>query len=220
MFGAHARAEGVAIQADGKIVTAGWAAGDFALARYEGGAASGSAPTNASPPTISGTATHGQTLTVSSGAWTGSTPINRRYQWRRCDSAGANCIDIAAATAPTYTLTAADVGRTVRVRETATNAYGARSVDSAATAVVKARAGAIGGKVLSASTGLGISGASVKCGTGSSATTDRNGAYSIANVTPRNYSCTASAKRHRPSTQTITVASGQNLTVHFSLARS
>ena len=27
MFGAHARAEGVAIQADGKIVTAGWAAG-------------------------------------------------------------------------------------------------------------------------------------------------------------------------------------------------
>ena len=50
--------------------------------------------------------------------------MNRSYQWRRCDSAGANCLDIAAASAPTYALVAADVGHTIRVRETATNAYG------------------------------------------------------------------------------------------------
>ena len=93
------------------------------------------------PPAISGTAIEGQTLTANAGAWSGSTPISHSYQWRRCDSAGANCVDIAGATATTYALTAADVGRTIRVRETATNAYGAGSVESAATAVVKAKGG-------------------------------------------------------------------------------
>ena len=91
----------VAIQGDGKIVVAGSGSdpGDGAsralLARYQGGSASGTAPANSTPPTISGTAAEGQTLTANAGAWTGSTPINHGYQWRRCDSAGANCVDIA-----------------------------------------------------------------------------------------------------------------------------
>ena len=137
----------VAIQDDGKIVVAGSGSdpgdgtGRALLARYEGGSASGTAPANSTPPTISGTAVEGQTLTANAGAWTGSTPISHDYQWRRCDSAGANCVDIAAATATTYTLTAADVGHTIRVRETATNAYGQGSVDSAATAMVNASGG-------------------------------------------------------------------------------
>ena len=221
-FGSLDIANDVAIQPDGKIVAAGRSDSGFSLARYEGGTASGTAPTNSSRPTISGAATDGQTLTVSPGAWTGSTPINHSYRWRRCDSAGANCVDIAAATAPTYTLTAADVGYTIRVRETATNAYGAGWVDAAATAVVKARAGAITGKVRSASTSAAISGASVNCGTGYSATTASNGTYSIANVTPGSYSysCTASAKRYRPLTRTVTVDSGQTTTANFNLARS
>ena len=80
-------------------------AGDFALARYQGGSDPRARHRRTRrPPTISGTAAEGQTLTVNAGAWTGSTPINRGYQWRRCDSAGANCVDIAAATATTYAL--------------------------------------------------------------------------------------------------------------------
>ena len=156
-FGEGAWAGGVALQPDGKIVVAGagssgGGAGEFALARYEGGAASGTAPANASPPTISGTATEGQTLTATPGAWTGSTPINHSYQWRRCDSAGANCVDIAAATAT-------DLHADRRGRRT--HHPGARdgherlrrgSVDSAATAVVKAKAGTIAGTVRSART--------------------------------------------------------------------
>jgi hypothetical protein len=179
----------------------------------------GTAPTNSSPPTISGTATEGETLTVNPGTWSGSIPINHTYQWRRCDSAGANCVDIAAATATTYTLAAADVAHTIRVREAATNAYGEGSVDSAATAAVKAKQGAIAGTVRSASTGATIASATVNCGNGYSAKTASNGAYSIPSVAPGGYSCAASAKRYRPSTQTVTVASGQTATLNFSLVR-
>jgi uncharacterized delta-60 repeat protein len=219
-FGGGDGAGGVAVQADGKIVAVGQAAGDFALARYQGGSVSGTAPVNATPPTISGTATEGQTLTGSPGDWTGSTPITHSYQWRRCDSAGANCLGIASATGTSYTLTAADVGRSIRIRETATNAYGAGSADSSPTGVVKANPGAIAGTVLSKSKTAGIPSASVSCGAGYSATTATDGSYSIPDVAPGTYSCTASASGYRPSTQTVTVASRKTTTATFNLARS
>jgi uncharacterized delta-60 repeat protein len=225
-FGGSDGAGDVAVQADGKIVAVGQAiaagqvAGDVALARHEGGSVSGTAPVNATPPTISGTATEGQTLTVSAGAWTGSTPIDDSYQWRRCDSAGANCVDISAATGTTYTLTVADVGRTIRVRETATNAYGAGSADSAATAAVKAKPGVIAGAVLSKGPKAGIPSASVSCGPGYSATTTTDGSYSIPNVAPGTYSCTASANGYRPSTQPVRMPpSSATVTANFSLRR-
>ena len=227
-FGGSDGAGGVALQPDGKIVAAGAAVTygvdgsaltSFAVARYEGGSASGTAPTKSSPPAISGTASEGQTLTANPGAWTGSTPINHRYQWRRCDSAAANCVDIAAATSTTYALAAADVGHTIRVRETATNAYGIGSGDSGATAVIKARAGAITGTVRRAGTNAAIAGAAVNCGNGSSAETAGDGTYSIPNVAPGSYSCTASANRYAPATRTLTVTSSQTTTANFSLAR-
>jgi len=52
----------------------------------------------------------------------------------------AGCTDIPGATASTYTLTAADVGDTVKVRVTATNADGSASALSAETGVVTAAA--------------------------------------------------------------------------------
>jgi hypothetical protein len=93
------------------------------------------APQNTAPPTISGTPQEGQTLTEAHGTWTGS-PTSYSYQWLRCDSSGANCTAITGATSQTYTLTAADVGHTIRVQETATNAAGSASARSAPTAVV------------------------------------------------------------------------------------
>ena len=224
-FGAYARADSVAVQPDGKILAAGVVAassvpGGFALARYQGGSDEpAAAPVNSTPPTISGSTTEGQTLTANPGAWSGSTPISHSYQWRRCDTAGANCADIAAATATTYALVAADVGHTIRVRETATNAFGQNSADSAPTAVVKAKAGAIAGTVRRARTGSPIAGASVNCGNDATATTASDGTYSIPNLAPGNYSCIASAPRHAPSTQTATIAPGQTTTVNFTLQR-
>jgi hypothetical protein len=95
-----------------------------------------SRPTNTSLPAISGTAQEGFEFKSSTGTWTGLEPINYAYQWRRCDSSGSGCASVAGANAPSYLLTAPDVGGTVRVVVTATNSSGSKSATSAQTAVV------------------------------------------------------------------------------------
>jgi hypothetical protein len=101
------------------------------------GASTKSAPSNTSPPTISGTAEEGQTLKADPGTWSGSTPIDYSYQWRRCGSAGANCRNISRATDNIYTLSSADVGHTLRVLVTAVNSDGAGTAQSKQTDVIK-----------------------------------------------------------------------------------
>jgi hypothetical protein len=93
-------------------------------------------PVNTTPPSISGNATDQSTLTADTGAWTGSAPMTPTYQWRDCDSAGFTCIDIAGATGSTYTLRASDIGQTIQVVVTQTNAAGSASATSGATAMV------------------------------------------------------------------------------------
>jgi hypothetical protein len=83
-------------------------------------------PTNTALPTITGTATQGQTLTGSDGTWT-NTPPGFTRSWLRCDVAGANCVAIAGATATTYTVAATDVGATLRYSVTATSSSGSSS---------------------------------------------------------------------------------------------
>jgi hypothetical protein len=93
-------------------------------------------PANSSPPTISGNTTQGQTLTEMPGSWANS-PTSYSYQWEDCDSSGSSCSAIGGATSQSYTLAASDVGHTIRVQESATNAGGTGGpVASATTAVV------------------------------------------------------------------------------------
>lgn len=89
-------------------------------------------PTNTAPPTISGTTQQGQQLTADPGTWTGSPTYS--YQWRDCTSTG--CTNIPGATGSTYTLQASDVGDTVDVIVTGTNAAGSASAMSAETTKV------------------------------------------------------------------------------------
>ena len=100
------------------------------------GRTAASPPANSSLPAIAGTAREGQTLTASSGAWTGASPISYGYQWQRCNSAGTNCGSIGKATSQNYVVSKSDVARTIRVEVTATNADGKNQALSAATGAI------------------------------------------------------------------------------------
>jgi len=106
------------------------------LLPLSGSAQPQAAPVNTSPPTIDGDAVGALTLVAGTGSWTGDTPISFAFEWRRCDSAGANCAAIAGATNTTYVLQIADVGSRIRVLVTASNTDGTASALSDATAVV------------------------------------------------------------------------------------
>lgn len=93
------------------------------------------APVDVAPPTVTGTAQQGQTLTAAPGTWS-VTDTAFTYQWQHCDATGANCVAIAGATAPTYAVTAADVNTTLNVVVTATNRFGTAAAPSAPTPVV------------------------------------------------------------------------------------
>ena len=135
-------------------------------------------PASTALPTISGTAEVGQTLTSSTGSWSGS-PSAYAYQWRRCDSVGANCALITGATARQYALASADLGKTMRVTVTASNAAGAASATSNATAAVRAPAPTSppANTTLPVVTGTAQQGATVSASTGTWANSPTSYAY-------------------------------------------
>jgi hypothetical protein len=95
------------------------------------------APSNTSPPTISGSATIDSTLTASPGSWSGSDPKSYVYQWQRCDANGNNCANFGEARGKTtYNLDTKDSNHRIRVSVTASNSDGSANATSAPTAVV------------------------------------------------------------------------------------
>jgi hypothetical protein len=78
-------------------------------------------PLNLGPPTISGTAQVGQTLTENHGSWIGG-PVGYSYQWMRCT--GLSCAAIPQATGRSYAPVAEDVAHKLKVAETASNFNG------------------------------------------------------------------------------------------------
>ena len=82
------------------------------------------APVNTVAPTITGTAQEGQTLTSSTGTWSGNPIPTYTYQWKRNNS------NIGSATNSTYTLVTADVGQSIKCTVTATNTLGSSNADS------------------------------------------------------------------------------------------
>ena len=87
-------------------------------------------PANTVLPTITGTKTQGQTLTSTTGTWTGSPTITYARQWQR------GGVNISGATGTTYVLQLADVGSTIKVVVTATNGGGSASASSIATSTI------------------------------------------------------------------------------------
>jgi RHS repeat-associated protein len=93
-------------------------------------------PVNTSPPTITGTAQQGETLTEHHGSWEYS-PTEYKLQWLACEKLGNGCLPISGATGETYVPGPLEVGGTLRVEEAATNEGGTSAyVPSAPTAEV------------------------------------------------------------------------------------
>ena len=104
---------------------------------------SSSGPVNTKEPTVSGTLVQGQTLTGTTGSWSGTTPIAYAYQWVRCGSDGgaadgSNCTFLSGATGATYVLTKDDVGHRMRLRVSASNSAGQQTIASNATGAIAA----------------------------------------------------------------------------------
>src|SRR4051812_6446140 len=94
------------------------------------------APVADQPPQMSGAYIVGEELWPDQGSWgDGTGPLSYAYQWQRCDASGSTCADVAGATDPSYVIGTADLGSTLRVRVTATNAAGSDSAFSPATGV-------------------------------------------------------------------------------------
>jgi hypothetical protein len=109
----------------------------FFLVSDEGPATS-TGPGPAIAPPAGGVAHDGQSLSADPGTWNGTGTLTYGYQWQQCDANGADCHDIAGATSSTYTPTANDVGGTVRVVVTATNAAGTSTPTASAPIAIKA----------------------------------------------------------------------------------
>ncbi len=106
----------------------------------KGTAAAQVAPSNQSPPTLTGTPEVGKTLTASPGSWTGTEPITFVYRFQRCDKDGGGCFTGGSTQQKTYKVVPEDVGKTIRVRVTATNRDGSANATSVPTAVIRAAA--------------------------------------------------------------------------------
>jgi Ca2+-binding RTX toxin-like protein len=95
-------------------------------------------PSVVKAPSVAGTLTTGRQLTADVGTYSGDLPIKTTFVWQRCDAIGANCHVITNATKVVYFPTVADVGYTLRVAVTATNAYGKAVVLSPSSDAVSA----------------------------------------------------------------------------------
>ena len=118
------------------LVCSGAALAAVSLAGIAGAQQQKSPPVVRALPTIEGEAREEKTLTAKNGEWDGRTPISFSHQWRLCKADATSCADIAGQTNATYTVRAADVNSTLRVRVTATNADGSATAASPVTPVV------------------------------------------------------------------------------------
>jgi hypothetical protein len=102
------------------------------------------APANTVIPALSGTAQVGQSLTATTGTWTGTAPITYEYTWQSSPSGTGSWAIISGATAATYTAVIGDLGRYIRSRVRGTNVAGVSGwANSNVSAAVIAAGGAL-----------------------------------------------------------------------------
>ena len=83
-------------------------------------------PTNSLAPSVTGIARTGETLSASTGTWTGS-PTAYAYQWKRSLTSNGSYSDIPTATSSTYLVPESDVGYYIKAAVVASNVAGSSS---------------------------------------------------------------------------------------------
>ena len=86
-------------------------------------------PVNTSAPFVLGFGREGETLSVSSGTWSGYPAPTFTYTWQRC-SDSVTCTTVNGATSTSYKLTYEDAGYSVRAVVKASNSVGSASSNS------------------------------------------------------------------------------------------
>jgi len=120
------------------IVTAHNGLGSASATSAPTSAISALIPANVERPGITGLLEDGGLLSASTGAWTGTEPLGFSYVWELCDATGGNCKAIDDPLGSTLSLITGEVGQTLRVAVTATNAGGSTTAFSEPTSLVKA----------------------------------------------------------------------------------
>ena len=93
-------------------------------------------PVNSVAPSVTGIARTGETLSASTGTWSGS-PTAYAYQWKRSLTSNGSYSDIPTATSSTYLVPESDVGYYIKAAVVASNVAGSSSaVLSSQTSVV------------------------------------------------------------------------------------
>jgi hypothetical protein len=119
------------------VVTATNAQGASDATSAETQAILGILPKNTALPSISGLLADGGLLSSTTGSWTGSEPISYAYQWELCNALGKACEELKGATGSTLKLDPSEIGKTLALVVTATNAAGSTSVTSSVTGLIE-----------------------------------------------------------------------------------
>jgi hypothetical protein len=134
-------------------------------------------PVVTTAPAVSGTVQQGQRLTATSGTWTGAGTIAYAYQWYRCDATGAHCSSVHGATLATYTLVAADAGKTIGLTVRATDTTGTASAYAGLVGAVAARTAPLHATAAPAVTGTATVGHQLTAGNGTWSTAGSSFTY-------------------------------------------
>ena len=166
------------------------ATNDFSTAKvWVSSAKITAAPLLTTAPAVTGTPLAGNSLSASSGAWSGSATISYSYLWYQCTSAVTASDTQPAGCSPTsttgnsYSLTSSDTTKFLSVKVTATNSAGSTSTWSASSTVVNQ---AVANTVAPAVTGSALAGSTLTVSDGTWT------GYPTPALTYQWYSCTAS----------------------------
>lgn len=144
-------------------------------------------------PSVIGTAAAGKRLTGLSGSWGGFGAITYRFQWYRCNAAGANCLSIYGATSPTVALGTKDIGKTLGLTVSASDSTGTTSAYASLVGPIAPKRPLLESTAQPVATGPPVQGKTVEVTTGTWSPVPANLSYAWERCNANGRACAAIA---------------------------